>query len=70
MIVGVSVAIYLREKVRESAEKEKALKAWLLDCPDTDADVKDDKNLYMRINRLITAKLSSRRGPHPSDASL
>ncbi len=34
------------------------LRRWLLDCPDTDA--KNDKNLYMRINRLITAKLRTR----------
>ncbi len=37
-----------------------ALRRWLLECPDTDADAKDDKNLYMRINRLITAKLKTR----------
>ncbi len=56
VIVGVSVAIYLREKAHEFSEKMR----WLFDYPDTDADAKDDKNLYMRINRLITAMLKTR----------
>ncbi len=37
-------------------------RAWLEYAPDTDADAKNDKNLYMRINRLISAKLNRPHG--------
>ncbi len=65
LLIG-SIYIVRKDKARKTNKEDTDLKHWVYDAPGTDVDAAHDKNLYMRINRLITAQLG---GSHHSSVN-